>query len=141
LRCWILNETGAQIYLGDDPSDPDWGACIAGDPGVRAGIQKDVDARITHMINIPLFDYYPCSSENTCPGTSVHVVDFGCVEVLGWEHSLTLPRLEAAGPGPPWEWKGKAIRVKMCGDCTTNCGGSSGGPIDPAGVRAVSLIR
>jgi hypothetical protein len=128
LACWIASDSTARIYLP---------ACIAGDPGVRAGLKNEVDSRIGDSISIPLFEYFGCGGV-TCPGTSVFVSRLGCIEVLGWEHSLELPRLDGANP----PWKDKAIYARInCNECDTNCGDTDGAPVPDWGVRAVSLVH
>jgi hypothetical protein len=135
LACWIENDSGAMITLPD---------CIAGDPGVRSGVKDEVDDRRGDLVAIPLFDRIDCHLDEgevvTCPGTSVHAVDFGCIRVEGWVHNLKLPRVD--GENPPW--KGHAIKAHVpCPPetCDTFCGGTIGGPPQYGGVKAVSLIR
>jgi hypothetical protein len=129
LRCWILSTSGARVVLP---------ACIAGDPGVRAGLQNAVNARSGDVVNVPLYDYTDCMGV-TCPGTSIHAIDFGCVKVRVWVHSLELPRKDGANP----PWKDKAIEVSVhCNpdECVTDCGNTDGYPADPSGIWAVSLV-
>lgn len=128
LVCYVSNDSGAPVQLP---------ACIAGDTGVKAGVKDAVDARTGDVVAIPLFDYLGCMGA-TCPGTSIHAVAFGCIEVRGWVHSLELPRLD--GELPPW--KDKVIKAWIsCGSCDTFCGGTTGGPVGPGGVKAVSLLQ
>jgi len=128
LRCLILNDSGALITLPQ---------CIAGDPGVRAGVKDAVDSRIGDAVSVPLYDTLDCMGV-TCPGTSIHAIRFGCITVLGWEQHLELPRLD--GGKPPW--KDEAIKAAInCGGCDTFCGSTPGNPPPPWGVWAVSLTR
>lgn len=129
LNCWIEHDSGAKVWLPD---------CIAGDTGVRAAAKSSVDARIGDAVAVPLYD--SLCGEVTCPGRAIHAVAFGCVRVMGWYQNLTLPRLDGAQP----PWKDKAIRTRVECDplaCTSQCGGTSGGPPPPWGVWAVSLTR
>jgi len=128
LTCWLLADSGAKVDL---PS------CIAGATGVKDGTHNAVDARIGDVVAIPIFDYTDCGGV-TCPGTSIHAVYFGCIQVHGWITNKTLPRLD--GENPPW--KGPVIAATIdCGECHTRCGGTTGEPPHPGGVKAVSLLQ
>jgi len=127
LECYIASDGGAQLEIPD---------CVGGVPGVRASTANAVNSRIGESVGIPIFDTF-CDS-GTCPGTDVHVIYFACVKVLGWDMHLELPRLD--GELPPW--KGPVIAATVdCGECRTRCGGTSGNPPSPGGVKAVSLIQ
>jgi hypothetical protein len=127
LACWIRSDTGGEVEI---PS------CIAGDTGVKAGVQNAVDSRVGDDVSIPLYTSLDCGGV-TCPGTSAYIEYFACVTVLGWQQQLTLPRLDGGNP----DFKDKAIKVAVsCGTCPTYCGKTSGGPPIPGGIRAVSLI-
>jgi hypothetical protein len=132
LACWIAEDSTVVIDLGDN------GVCIPGDSGTRAGIKDEVDSRIGQSVSVPLYDDTGCDGRSCPGGTTYHVTRFACVEVVGWDQSLELPRID--GGIPPW--KGKVIAVKVsCGGCDTSSGCTVGGPIPPWGVRAVSLVR
>jgi hypothetical protein len=146
LACWIESTTGGQVAI-----DPVHGVCIPGTNGVRAGLKDEVDARANmvpplNIVGIPLYDGMECT-ENApdpgyCPGGDrFHVVAIGCVEVVGWVHSLQLDYLPEFGGGPRC-WKDKAIEVTMaCDGCETECGSTDGEvPLDWE-MRAVSLIE
>jgi hypothetical protein len=128
LKCWIEDSSGAMVTLP---------ACIAGDPGVKAGVKDAVDLRIGDAISIPLYDYLDCMGV-TCPGSSIHATEFGCITVLGWVHELVLPRLD--GGTPPWKDKVIAAAIN-CGGCDTLCGSTPGNPPRPWGIWAVSLTQ
>jgi hypothetical protein len=134
LGCWILNEAGARIELGQ---------CLPNLGGVRTAVGEDVDARIDDAVNIPLYDCTDCcevQGTSNCPGgTSLHVSGFACIRPKQYVEDYELPRLD--GMEPPW--KGKIIRVQVnCDDeCETYCGSSGEVPPEPWSVRAVSLIR
>jgi hypothetical protein len=129
LKCWIEDDSGSMVELP---------ACIAGDMGKKAGVKKSVDSRKNDFVAIPIYEYANCATSATCPGSSVWVETFGCIEVLGWKQNLQLPRQDGGNPS----WKDHVIRAAIsCDTCETYCGATSGGPPVPGGVRAVSLLR
>ena len=121
------------------------GVCIPGTNGIKAGVKDEVDSREGDIVGIPLYDHLGCEGPpdepdpGYCPGGQRYwVTDIGCVTVEGWEHSLTLPRLD--GNNPPW--KGKAIHVTMaCDGCNTECGRTIGELPENWEMGAVSLIE
>ncbi|MEA3338235.1 MAG: pilus assembly protein TadG-related protein [Chloroflexota bacterium] len=129
LRCWILNDSAAQITIP---------ACFAGDNGVRAAARSDVEARAGDQVSVPIFDYTGCPGISCPGGTTYHITGLGCIDVIGWIQQFELPRLD--GGVPPW--KDKVIVVSVsCTPCDTFCGSTSGTPPIPGGVNAVSLIE
>jgi Flp pilus assembly protein TadG len=140
LKCWILNPDGGRV---------DWPACIPGTTGVKAGVHMEVDARAASddpIVGIPIYDQRGCEGTDEvdpgyCPGSErFHVVEVGCVEVIGWVQHLTLERLPGQGEGPPW--KDKAIEVVVtCDGCVTECGSTIGETPAPWEMTAVSLIE
>ena len=118
--------------------------CLAGTSGVIASVKDDVDLRSTpgpDAVAIPLYSppVDQCEAP-VCPGGHTYqLAGVACINVLGWYHNLELD------PIPPntQKWKGKVIRASInCSlSCGTYCGGTSGEPPEPSGLRAVSLIR
>lgn len=116
-------------------------SCIAGDTGVQAGSKAAVESRKYDVVGVPLYDSTPCTVASNCP-KEFHVVDFGCITVLGWfyqDEFLVLPRLD--GDEPPWKGKFFIKAAVSCDDCVTSCGGTGGGPPPPEGIGAVSLMK
>jgi hypothetical protein len=142
LACWIESTTGGQVSIP---------ACIPGTNGVRAGLKDEVDDRARlpypdNIVGIPLYDQMGCTEAHPdpgyCPGGErFHVVDIGCVKVVGWVHQLKLDYKDDYGGGRDC-WKDKAILVTMaCDGCETECGSTNGDiPLDWE-MRAVSLIE
>lgn len=130
LACRIANDYDGQLTLP---------VCIAGDEGVKAGVQNAVNSRIGDSVRIPVYDGY-CGGGpgGGCGSGLYHVVEFGCIVVLGW----TTVRFE-----PLDGYKGPVVNAKViraavdCDGCTTNCGGTAGGTAGTGGVSAVSLIK
>ena len=131
LECWIRNDSGGLVTLP---------TCLSGDNGVKAGVKDGIASRIGDLVSIPLYDSVNECGAPVCPGGNAYEVSgFGCIQVLGWEHNFELPRLDGSNPS----YRGKFIRAAMsCGsECATYCGGTSGGPPLPTGLKAVSMTR
>lgn len=130
LACLIANGSGTYITLP---------ACIPGDNGERTGVKDEVESRIGDRVAIPLFTSTGCTAGHSCPGgETYYATRFGCIEIRGWVQNLEVPRRD--GRNPPW--KGKVIEAAVaCGECETYCGSTPGGPPQPGGVNAVSLIQ
>jgi hypothetical protein len=140
LVCWIESEEGGEVQI---PS------CVPGTSGIKAGVKDEVNDRANSedpIVGIPLYHHLGCDQPGDepdpgyCPGGQrYYVTSIGCIEVLGWDHQLTLQRKD--GTNPPW--KGKAIHVKMaCNDeCDTTCGRTIGGLPEDWEMRAVSLVE
>jgi hypothetical protein len=157
LACWIRNNHPGPINIGD---------CVPGQPGVDAGVKDDVDTRIDDILNIILWDRECCDYTDegcddpeplgTCPGTPYLVAAFGCVQVVGWEHTLNIPK--CGNPAKTCQ-TGNNLKVvhaiKICDDpavdavggdpydlyCNTVVGATDGElPLDME-LRAVSLVR
>jgi hypothetical protein len=129
LTCHLRSDLGAKVQLP---------TCISGDTGIKAGAKDDVDSRIGDAVKIALYDSLGCETSNCTGGDSFHVVNFGCVNVIGWEHNFELtPKLAEYK-----KMKGKVIIVEMnCdGSCATSCGSTDGRPPEPWEVRAASLL-
>jgi hypothetical protein len=111
---------------------------------VKAGTKLDVSTRVGAElpVGIPIYEGLGCTPEvEYCHGGQTYDVQhIRCVDVLGWVHSLELPRLDGANP----PWKDKAIMVAAnCveGACVTSCGGTHGELPDHWQMTAVSLIE
>jgi hypothetical protein len=128
LVCYLESDSGASILIP---------ACIGGDTGVKAGTKAAVNSRIGDTVAIPIFDTY-CDGA-TCSGQDIHAIYFACIKILGWDHSLELPRKD--GALPPWKGPVIAAKVDCTSECSTRCGGTIGGPPPAWGVKAVSLIE
>lgn len=130
LACLIAHGTGSIVTLP---------ACIPGNNGVSSNVADEVQLRVGDVVAIPLFTNTDCSAGHVCPGDETsYATSFGCLEVRGWEEELVIPRQD--GQHPPW--KGSAIVAAIaCGQCDTFCGSTPGGPPQPGGVNAVSLIQ
>ena len=130
LSCHLRNDAGAQVRLP---------ACISGDTGIKAGAKDDVDSREGDAVRIALYDSMGCATSNCTGGDSFHVVAFGCVTVVGWDHKFELtPKTDEDK-----KLKGKVIVVEMncSGACATACGSTDGRPAEPWEVRAASLVN
>ena len=131
IKCWIL---------ADDPAPITIPACIGGDRGIKAGAKTQIDARAGAIVRIPLFDS-SCGSPNSCK-EGFHVVDFGCVKVIGWEQNK---QLYYPPPNSTTKcMKPKLVHVAVSCDkaCNTACGSTSGGGCPPgSSVCAVNLIE
>ncbi len=81
LKCWINAEADAPISLP---------ACIAGDTGVKAGVKKAIEDRAKlgppgNIVRLPIYDTEACAAtvKDNC-SSKYHVVEWGCVEIIGW---------------------------------------------------------
>jgi len=130
LACRIANDYDGQLTLP---------TCVAGDEGVKAGVQNAVDSRIGDSVKIPVYDGYCGGGPGGGCGSGIyHVVEFGCIRVLGW---ATVKFEPLPGYTEPVV-NAKVIRAAVdCNGCETNCGGTSGGSAGTGGVSAVSLIK
>ncbi len=149
LVCWINAEADAPISLP---------ACIAGDTGVKAGVKNAIEARARrappgNIVRIPVYDTEACPAtvKDNC-SSKYHVVEWGCVEIIGWVQKLELeyktgvptptPTSREPGGSPHTCWKGKVIEARVsCTGCEEACGSTTGGPPVRPGVNSVSLIQ
>ena len=103
-------------------------------------VENSIDARAGAIVRIPLFDS-SCGSPNSCK-EGFHVVDFGCVKVIGWEQNK---QLYYPPPNSTTKcMKPKLVHVAVSCDkaCNTACGSTSGGGCPPgSSVCAVNLIE
>jgi hypothetical protein len=132
LKCWIKGDSPGQIILP---------ACIDGDQGVKAGVQKDIEYRASlgfpgNLARAPIFDGTCGGSKGGCT-EKYHVPYMGCIEIVDWVKNVKLDYLD----GSKNCWKGKLVKVRVGCACDDYCGGTTGGGPSPSGVNAVSLIQ
>jgi hypothetical protein len=135
LSCQISSESGGITTIP---------ACIPGTSGVKAGTKLDVDERaaVDPTVGIPIYEGLGCPPDvEYCHGGQTYDVrHIRCVDVVGWVHSLEVPRQDGANP----PWKDKVIEVVPNCDpkaCVTSCGGTHGELPDHWEMTAVSLIE
>jgi len=139
VACWLRASYPGVLQIGD---------CVAGQSGVVASSEDDVDYRVGDTVGIVLWDEdYTCTDPlGFCPGTPYRVAAFGCVHVVGWEDQSDGVRIPTCGGSPAFR-SAQLVRVrKICKDdplYEENCG-SAGFTVgylpEDWEARSVSLI-
>jgi len=112
-------------------------ACIPGETGVKASVDKHVDARAGDHVVIPLFDSVGCN------GGDFHIVGFGCAEVVAYHKKLTIRVWDPHSGDWDVQKNTKAIEVKVsCDNCVARCSTLTGEIASPGGdVIAIGLTK
>jgi len=132
LKCWLEYLYSGPVGIGD---------CVPGQPGVDSAALHAAELHEGDLVYVLLYDSGSCEDVvGDCPGDPYHVVGFGCVQVeevttITWE-----PR-EGFGVSDCPKNDKVILASKSCDCPATNCGGTDGDVIPPAGVGAVSLVR
>lgn len=131
LACQLRNGAGARVEVP---------TCISGDNGVKAGVKDDVQSRAGDTVHIPLYSSLSCGTANCPGGNTYEVTEFGCIEVIGWEHNFELTPQD---PALYNKAKGKLVwaKVSCSGQCMTACGSTDGTPPEPWELKAVGLVE
>lgn len=112
-------------------------ACIPGEPGVKASVDKHVDARAGDNVTMPLFDYVGCN------GNDYHIASFGCFEVVQYNKKATIKVWDPKKKKWITEKNTKVIEViKTCDNCLAECGTVGNEPASGGGdLIAIGLIE
>ena len=134
LKCWLEYLYSGPIGEGD---------CVPGQPGVDSGALHAAELHEGGLVYVLLYDTEPCDGEQVvgdCPGDLYHVTGYGCVQVESVT-TITWPPKEGFGVSDCPKNDKVILASKSCDCPATNCGGTSGDEIPPAGVGAVGLTR
>jgi len=135
LKCWLEHLYSGPITTGD---------CVPGQPGVDSAALHAAETREGQLVYVLLYDDYEgaCDVVGDCPGDLYHVTGFGCSRIeIGGVKTITWEPKEGFSVSDCPNNDKVILASKSCDCPSTNCGGTSGDVIPPAGVGAVSLTR
>lgn len=135
VRCYLENDYPAPISVP---------ACIGAQPGVAASTFRRIGDFPGRIMRVPLYDR-GCSwpgdppTLGSCGGSSAyHVVDFGCIEIVGSGRGLPKP---PPGHGRDNSVKWLKAKVSCCSDCYLGCNATRAAGGEAGDVLGVGMVR